>query len=171
MVSKPSNQYKFEFEEQTFTPKQLIEWVKNRAWKHLAPQCFYQRLFVNHHSLGRTLLIVRKKFLKNGTVTYDILICNRHFYNAKRIHNCYCKRRNIELQFKYYKQHLNLGQFQFRKIGAIQSGLYCVAIAGIILALFTRALPRKLSFKAAFKLFSTFFQFQKTPILNNLQIV
>ena len=150
-VTKPNNNHQFEFEGQSVTPAQLIEQLKEGHWKYLSPNQFYQRLTVYHHSYGEVVLIVRKKRLKNGKVTYDVLLCNCCFYTANRINKCYLKRWKIELQFKYYKQYLNLGKTHFRKLPAIQSVLYCVAIAGLLVSLYCRKLTRSISFKRAVK--------------------
>lgn len=156
-VTKPNNNHKFEFENQELTPAQLIDSVKNGHWKYLSTDRFYQRLSVKHHNYGEVVLIVRKKRLKNGKIIYDVLLCNCSFYTANRIDKCYLKRWNIELQFKYYKQYLSLGSTSFRKLGAIQSSLYCVAIAGILVALYCRQLTRIISFRKAFKQIMSFF--------------
>jgi len=157
VITKPNNNHKFDFENQNFTPQQLIEKVKNGHWKYLGPNRSYQRLIVNHHNYGEVVLIVRKKRLKNGKLIYDVLICNCCFYTANRIDKAYSRRWNIEVQFKYYKQHLNLGQTHFRKLGAIQSSLYCVAISGILVALYCRQLTRIISFRKAVKQIMSFF--------------
>ena len=57
----------------------------------------------------------------------------------------------IELHFKFYKGFLNLGKGQFQKLGAIQSHLYCVAILGLMVALFRHRLTHKISFRNAVK--------------------
>jgi len=129
----------------------LIEKVKNGHWKHLAPGRLYQRLTVTHHCYAKVVLLVRRKKLKNGKIISDVLLCNCLFYTAQRIDNCYLSRWNIELQFKYYKQHLNLGLTSFIKLGAIQSSLYCVAIAGILVTLYCRKLARAISFRKVVK--------------------
>lgn len=166
-VTKPNNNHKFEFEDQKLTPAELIETVKNGYWKYLGPNRFYQRLSVTHHSYGEVVLIIRRKKLKNGKIIYDVLLCNCRFYTAQRIDKCYLKRWNIELQFKYYKQYLNLGKTQFRKLGAIQSALYCVAIAGILVALYCRQLTRKISFRKAVKQIMSFFTDKNSYVFNN----
>jgi IS4 transposase len=74
-------------------------------------------------------------------------MCPTRFYTAARIHQSYKKRWTIELQFKYYKQHLGLGKGQFGKLGSIRSQLACVAIAGLLVALFRHQLPRNPSFR------------------------
>jgi IS4 transposase len=72
-------------------------------------------------------------------------------YNGLQINKRYRKRWEIELHFKYYKQYLELGKGQFGKLRAIQSQLYCVALAGLVVALFRHQLPRKVSFRTATK--------------------
>ena len=134
----------------------MIEKVKNGCWKRLEPNRFYQRLCVYHHCYGEVVLIIRKKILKNGKIIYDVLLCNKIFYTANRIDKCYSRRWNIEMQFKYYKQYLNLGKAHFRKLEAIQSSLYCVAIAGLLVALYCRKLARFISFRRAVKQIMSF---------------
>lgn len=101
-VTKQDNNHKFEFENQRLTPNELIEKVKYGHWKPLGPSRLYQRF-------------IRRKTLKNGQFIYDVLLCNCLFYTASLFDNCYLKRWNIERQFKYYKQYLNLGSTSFRK--------------------------------------------------------
>lgn len=165
VVTKPTNKHKFEFEGQKLTPSELIEIVQNGHWKFLDKDRFYQRLVVNHHNYGEVVLIVRKKKLKNGKFIYDVLLCNCIYYTANRIDKCYVKRWNIELQFKYYKQYLNLGKTHFQKLGAIQSSLYCVAVAGLLVALYCRNLARNISFRAAVKQIMSFFAFNNYVII------
>jgi len=150
LITKPNNNHKFEFEGEVLTPAELIEKVKNGHWKVLAPNQLYQRLIVNHHNYGEVVLIIRSKVLKNGKIIYDVLLCNTNFYSANRINKSYSKRWNIEMQFKYYKQYLNLGKTH-RKLEAIQSSLYCVALVGLLVALYCRKLAKKISFKRAVK--------------------
>ena len=83
------------------------------------------------------MLVIRRRQLKNGKRISDVLLCNRRFYNAVRIHKSYATRWNIELHFKYSKQYLGLGQSQFGKLGSIRSQLACVALAALIVALFS----------------------------------
>ena len=135
----------------------MIEIVQNDHWKFLDKERCYQRLSVLHPNYGEVVLIVRRKKLKNGQFIYDVLLCNCMFYTANRIDKCYIKRWNIELQFKYYKQYLNLGKTPFQKLGAIQSSLYCVAIAGLLVALYCRQLTRSISFRKAVKQIRAFF--------------
>ncbi len=161
IVTKANNKHKFEFEGQSMTPAEIIEKVTNGHWKPLGSNRFYQRLCVNHHNYGVCVLIVRKKTLKNGKIIHDVLLCNKVFYNAHRIDKCYLKRWNIEMQFKYYKQHLNLGRSHFRTLGAIQSSLYCVAIVGLLVALYCRSIARKISFKRAVKQIMSVFTTRK----------
>ena len=56
------------------------------------------------------------------------------------------------MQFKYYKQYLMLGKYQFQKEGAIRSVLSCTAAAGLIVALFRRRSVRRISFRKAVRL-------------------
>jgi len=56
VITKPNNNHKFDFEDQNFTPQQLIEKVKNDHWKYLGPNRSYQRLIVNHHNYGEVVL-------------------------------------------------------------------------------------------------------------------
>ena len=149
IVSKPSNTHKFEFEGELLTPNEIIAKVKDRGWKRLEAGHWYQRMSARHHVYGSVVLVIRCRELKNGKVIHDLLMCNKAFYNAVRIHKCYKKRWEIEMQFKYYKQYLSLGKSQFRKLGSIRSHLSCVAIAGLIVALFRRQSARKISFRKA----------------------
>lgn len=163
VVTKPNNNHKFDFEGQQLTPAQLIEKVENGPWKILGTSLLYQRLYVFHHNYGDVVLIVRRKTLKNGKIMTDVLLCNAIFYTANRIDKCYLSRWNIEMQFKYYKQYLNLGATSFRKLGAIQSALYCVAIVGLLVALYCRKLTRNISFRGAVKQIKSFFA-SKNPL-------
>ena len=152
VITKAGNTHKFEFEGAELTPAQIIEEVKNRpSWHPLDDGRYYQRLTVFHPCYGEIVMIIRRKKLKNGKITYDAIICNKSFYNAKRIDERYQKRWEIEMHFKYYKQHLRLGKGQFRKLGAIKSQLYCVALAGLVVALYRCQGTRKMSFRMAFK--------------------
>jgi hypothetical protein len=150
-VSKPSNNHTFEFEGMRLSPKEIIEKVKDRTWKYYEKDNDYQRFELTHPVYGQVVLIVRRRILKNGKVIYDVLICNKLVYNGVQINNRYRKRWQIELHIKYYKQYLNFGKGQFQKLGAIQSQLYCVALAGLVVALFRLRLPRKVSFRTAVK--------------------
>jgi hypothetical protein len=174
VVTKANNNHKFEFEGQSVTPSEIIEFedkvfckktlsskIKNGHWKPLGSNRFYQLFCVNHHNYGEVVLIVRKKTLKTGKIIHDVLLCNQVFYNAHRIDKCYLKRWNIEMQFKYYKQHLNLGKSHFRTLGAIQSSLYCVAIVGLLVALYCRSVARNISFKRAVKQIMSVFTTRK----------
>jgi IS4 transposase len=156
-VTKPNNNHKFQFENQQLTQAELIEKVKNGPWKFLGPNRLYQRLSVVHHCYAEVVLLVRRKKLKKAQIIYDVLLCNCCFYTAQRIDDCYLKRWKIEVQFKYYKQHLNLGKTHFRKLGAIQSSLSCVALAGILVALYCQQLTRIISFRKAVKQIRLFF--------------
>jgi IS4 transposase len=77
-------------------------------------------------------------------------------YNGFQINTRYRKRWTIELHFKYYKQYLQLGKEQCGRLGAIQSQLYCVALAGLIVALFRHQLSPKVSFRVATKQITSF---------------
>jgi hypothetical protein len=68
VITKASNNQKFEFEGQKLTPAELIEKVKNGHWKPLNSNRFSQRLRVHHHNYGEVVLIIRKKTLKNGKI-------------------------------------------------------------------------------------------------------
>jgi len=152
VISKADGKYKFEFEGELLTPSEIIEKVAERQWKYLEKKHDYQRIRAHHHVYGEVLLVVRRRQLKNKKIIYDVLICNKFFYTAPRIHKCYKRRWKIETYFKYYKQYLSLGKSQFQKIGSVRSHLSCVAMAGIIVALFRRRFPRKISFLRAVKL-------------------
>lgn len=167
-VTKPNNNHQFEFEGEKLTPTELIEKIKEGPWKYLAPNRFYQRLTVTHHCYGEVVLLIRMKKLKNGKIIYDVLLCNCSFYTANLLSQCYLKRWNIEMQFKYYKQHLNLGKTHFRKLGAIHTELYCVAIAGLLVAKYCRTMARIISFRRAVKQIMSFFFSKNQFIFNNL---
>ena len=152
IITKPGNNHKFEFEGESLTPKEIIEKVKKRQWKYLEANTWYQRVSAKHHVYGDVVLVVRSRQLKNEKVVYDILLCNKTFYNGVRIHKSYKRRWEIELHFKYYKQYLSLGKAQFGKLGSIRSQLACVAIAALMVALFRRQAFRKMSFRQAVKL-------------------
>lgn len=134
------------------TPKGIIEKVKMRQWKYLDPNTWYHRVLAQHHKYGQVVLVVRRRQLKNQKIIYDVLLCNKRFYNAVRIHKSYKTRWEIELHFKYYKQYLGLGKAQFGKLGSIRSQLACVALAGLLVALFRRQIPRKPSFRHAVRM-------------------
>jgi IS4 transposase len=127
-----------EFEGQQLTPSELIEKVKDGHWKYLGPERLYQRLSVTHHCYGEVILLVIRCKLKNGKIVYDVLLCNCDFYTANRIDKCYLKRWNIEMQFKYYKQHLNLGKTPAQKIRSHSIFLvlcsYCRVIGSFVLS-------------------------------------
>lgn len=154
IVTKSGNTHKFEFEGELLTPSKIIEKVKDRQWKYLEANHCYQRLSAQHHVYGQVVLTVRRRELKNGKIIYDVLLCNKSFYNSVRIHKSYKKRWEIEMHFKYYKQYLSLGKTQFQKVGAIRSHLLCVAIAALIVALFRCQAVRKMSFRRAVRLIS-----------------
>jgi IS4 transposase len=88
------------------------------------------------------------------------VICTKEYYNGPRIDKAYRRRWEIEVQFKNYKnykQYINLGKSQYRKLGSIQLHLYCVAIAGLLIALYCCQHFRKLSFKKSFKHITSLF--------------
>jgi len=152
VISKASSIHKFEFEGARLTPKKIIETVKERDWKYLDAATWYHRISARHHTYGDVVFIVRRRQLKNKKLIYDVLICNTLFYNAVRIHKSYKARWEIEMHFKYYKQYLRLGKTQFGKVGSIRSQLACVAIAGLLVALFRCQRSRTISFRQAIKL-------------------
>jgi len=152
VITKPGNTHKFEFEGEKLTPKEIIERVKGRQWQVLEADTVYHRVVVSHHTYGEVVLIVRRRRLKNQKVIYDVLLCTKRFYTAPRIHRSYKKRWRIELEFKYDKQYLGLGKGQFGKLGSIRSQLACVALAGLLVALFRRQLPRNPSFRKTVRL-------------------
>ena len=151
VVSKASNNHKFEWEGEWLTPKELTEKVKEGPWKFLGKDNDYQRIVTTHPVYGSIVLIVRRRVLKNKKVIYDVVMSTKVAYNSFQINKRYRKRWEIELHFKYYKQYLNLGKGQCGKLSAIQSQLYCVALAGLIVALVRHQLPRKVSFRTATK--------------------
>jgi hypothetical protein len=152
VISKADNRYKFVFGEETLTPSEIMERIAERQWEYLEKDHLFQRIRAYHHVYGEVILIVRRRRLKNGRTVCDMLICNKSFYNAVRIHKSYKKRWKIEMHFKYYKQYLSLGKSGFRKIGSIRSHMSCVAMASLIVGLFRRQFPRKISFLGAVKL-------------------
>ena len=151
VVTKASNNHKFEWGGELLSPKELIEKVKERGWKFLGKDNDYQRVVARHPVYGSVVLIVRRRVLKNKKVIYDVVMSTKVEYNGLQINKRYRKRWDIELHFKYYKQYLHLGKGQCGKLGSIQSQLYCVALAGLIVALFRHQLPRKVSFRTATK--------------------
>jgi len=152
VVSKADNRYKFEYEGEPLKPSEIIEKVAERQWKYLEKNHYYQRVIAHHHVYGEVVLVVRRRRTNNGKTVCDVLISNKLFYNAVRIHKCYKKRWKIEMHFKYYKQYLALGKSRFRKLGAIRTHLSCVATAALIVGIFRRQSPRKISFLKAVKL-------------------
>lgn len=152
VISKPSNNHKFEWEGEWFTPKELIEQVKERCWTFLEKNHDHQRVVATHPIYGSVVLIIRRRMLKNKKVIYDVVMSTKVVYNGFQIHKRYRKRWEIELHFKYYKQHLYLGKGHNGKLGAIQSQLYCVALAALMVALYRHQLLRKVSFRSATKL-------------------
>ncbi len=147
VITKPGNTHKFEFEGERLTPHEISEKVKKRKWKSLDATTDYHRVSAWHHRYGSVVLIVRRRRILTGKRLYDVLMCTKSFYTAIRIHTSYTRRWEIELQFKCYKQYLGLGKAQFRKLGAIRSQLACVAIAGLLVALFRRQLSRNPSIR------------------------
>jgi hypothetical protein len=152
VITKPGNTHKFEFEGKTLTPKEIIEQVKRRQWRSLEATTVYQRIVTRHHTYGEVVLVIRRRQLNNQKLIYDVLLGTRRFYTAIRIHRSYKKRWGIELQFKYDKQYLGLGKGQFGKLGSIRSQLACVALAGLLVALFHRQLLRNPSFRSTVRL-------------------
>ncbi len=151
VITKAENTTKYEFEGEYLKPREIIEKVKERWWKRYPKGRYYQRLLVNHSAYGQVLLVVRRRRLKNGEFAYDALLCNKVFYRADRVDWKYKNRWEIEMHFKYYKQYLRLGKQSYRKINAIKSHLYCVALLGLIIALYRQQTPRKISFRKAVK--------------------
>jgi hypothetical protein len=151
IITKPGNRHKFAFEGERLTPKEIMKKVAERQWHYLDHRTWYQRVMVHHHAYGDLVLIIRQRHLKNGKTLTDALICNTGFYTAVRIHKGYRARWDIELHFKYYKQYLGLGHAQFGKIGSIRSQLACVALAGLLVALFRRHRSRRRSFRQTVK--------------------
>ncbi len=158
VITKPGNTHKFEFEGQRLTPKEIIEQVKGRKWKCLDATTCYHRVSAWHHRYGPVVLVVRCRQTRTGKRLYDVLLCTKQFYTAVRIHASYKRRWEIELQFKYYKQYLGLGKAQFRKLGAIRSQLACVAIAGLLVALFRRQLSRNPSIRLTIRMIARQFR-------------
>jgi len=152
VITKPGNTHKFVFEGEKLTPKEIIERVKGRQWKGLEAEISYQRVVVSHHKYGEVVLVVRRRRLKNQKLIYDVLLCTKRFYTAPRIHQSYKKRWRVELEFKYDKQYLGLGKGQCQKLGSIRSQLACVALAGLLVALFRRQLSRNPSFRNTVRL-------------------
>ncbi|MCP4494737.1 MAG: hypothetical protein GY820_46655, partial [Gammaproteobacteria bacterium] len=97
VVSKADNRYKFEFEGELLKPSEIIEKVAPRQWKYLEKNHYYQRVIARHHVYGEVVLVVRRRRLKNEKIVCDVLISNKLFYNAVRIHKCYKKRWKIEM--------------------------------------------------------------------------
>lgn len=151
VITKASDNHKFEWEGEWLSPKELIEKVKEQSWKYLSKNNDHQRVVTTHPVYGSVVLIVRRRILKNKKVIYDVVMSTKVVYNGLQINKRYRKRWEIELHFKYYKQYLALGKGQCGKLGAIQSQLYCVALAGLVVALFRHQLPRKVSFRTATK--------------------
>jgi hypothetical protein len=168
LVSKPSNNHTFEFEGQRLSPKEIIQKVKDRKWKCYGKNNDYQRFIVAHPVYGQVVLIVRRRALNNHKLIYDVLICNKLVYNGIQINTRYRSRWEVELHIKYYKQYLNLGKGQFEKLGAIQSHLYCVALVGLIVALFRLRLTRKVSFRTAVKQITNSIYNGQSPLFQSL---
>jgi hypothetical protein len=61
-----SNNHKFEFEGKELTPKEIIECVKERAWKMSSEGTTYQKFMATHHIYGKVVFLVRKRRLKDG---------------------------------------------------------------------------------------------------------
>lgn len=152
VISKADNRHRFEFGGELLTPLEIMEKVAEHPWNYLEKAHDYKRIRAFHRTYGEVILIIRQRRLSKGKNICDVLICNKSFYNAVRIHKCYKIRWKIEVCFRYYKQYLSLGKSRFRKIGSIGSHLSCVAMAGLIVALFRCQFPRKISFLTAVKL-------------------
>lgn len=152
VVSKAKSSYKFEFEGQEIPIREIIEIVKDRNWKNFVnDDGYYQRYVVKHRLFGTVVLVIRKHRCKNGKIIYDALFSTKLYYRAFQIHARYRDRWEIEMHFKYYKQYLYLGKSAYQKSGSIQSALYCVALAGLIVALYRHQASRHISFKTAVK--------------------
>jgi hypothetical protein len=151
VITKPGNTHKFEYAGEALKPRDLIERVATGSWKYLEAHTWYQRVSVQHHVYGDVVLVVRRRYLPNGKIIHDVLLCNTRFYTAVRIHKSYATRWTIELHFKYAKQYLGLGKSQFGKFGSIRSQLACVALAAVVVALFRRQASRTMSFRQAVK--------------------
>jgi len=169
IISKAANTHKFEFEGERLYPREIIEKVKHREWKSFHNGRSYQRVVSMHPTYGQVILLVRKRRLKNGNLVDDVLSCHATFYNALRIDKAYKERWEIELHFKYYKQYLAFGKHSFQKLGAITSQASCVALAGLVVALYRRQCSRKLSFRKAVKQMKAEMTEHNLPDYNNLQ--
>jgi hypothetical protein len=95
VISKPSNNHKFEWEGEWFTPKELIEQVKERCWKFLEKNHDHQRVMATHPIYGSVILIIRRRMLKNKKVIYDVVMSTKVVYNGFQIHKRYRKRWEI----------------------------------------------------------------------------
>lgn len=151
IVTKAGNTLKFEFEAQYLKPREIIEIIKERHWHELDGHRGYQRYIVTHRKYGKVVLVFRKRRLKNGKWAYDALLCNTLFYNAVRVDKKYRQRWDIEMHFKYYKQYLMLDKRSYRRVNTIKSHLYCIALAGWVVALFRVQSKQKISFRTAVK--------------------
>lgn len=153
IITKPGNTHKFEFRGELLTPSEIIAKVaEDDEWRHLEPGHDYQRVAAHHHVCGDVVLVVRRRRQRNGKLVCDLVMCNKTFYNGVRIHKSYKRRWEIEMHFKYCRQHLSLGKTQFQKLGSIRSHLSCVAMAALIVALFRAQFHRRVSFRRAVKL-------------------
>ncbi|QTA84931.1 transposase [Desulfonema magnum] len=152
IVTRPGNRHKFEFGGDLLTPNEIVGKTENRQWNYSEAGHCYQRISARHHVYGEVVLVIRRRILRNGKIVHDVLICNKKFYNAVRIHKAYKERWEIEMCFKYYKQYLMFGKSKFRKAASVRSHLSCVDMAGLIVALFRRQCSRKTSFRRAVRL-------------------
>lgn len=99
VISKASNNHKFEWEDEWLAPKELIEKVKERRWKVLRKHNDHQRIVATHPVYGTVVLIVRRRMLKNKKVIYDVVMSTKVLYNGWQIDKRYRKRWEIELHF------------------------------------------------------------------------
>lgn len=153
IITKPGGTHKFEFDGELLSPAEIIAKMKERdEWKHLEPGHDYQRVPARHHVYGEVVLVVRRRRQRNGKLVCDLVMCSKTFYNSVRIHKAYRKRWEIEMHFKYCKQHLSLGKAQFQKLGSVRSHISCVALAALVVALFRAQFRRRMSFRRAVKL-------------------
>jgi len=152
VTSKAKSRYVFEFEGQTCSAAQIIEIVKERTWKPLHNNnSSYQRYVCQHNQYGTVVLVIRRRKRRNGKTNYDVLFSTQLCYRAFQVDHRYRLRWTIEMHFKYYKQHLMLGKTAYRTKGSTQSAMYCVALAGIVVALYGQSFFRKMSFKTLVK--------------------
>jgi len=151
VTSKAKSHYVFEFEGQTCSTEQIVGIVKERNWESLHNGSNYQFYRARHNCYGTVILVIRKRTCQNGKMVYDVLFSTQLSYRAFQVDHRYHLRWEIEMHFKYYKQHLMLGKTAYRTEGSIQSAMYCVVLAGIIVALDGQQFFRKVSFKTVVK--------------------